>query len=103
MGETSILQYGLGVIGVEVAKLVIKKKNLKLVGVVDKLRFVGVDLGEALGIKNLGLRVLEDAANALKVHSPKVVLHATSSYIQDTYVQIAECIESGAHVISTCE
>jgi len=101
--EIRVLQIGLGAIGLEIAKLASKKRSLKMVGASDLMKHVGEDLGAVLGSGELGIKVIPDYRKALKEVKPDLVLHATSSYLQDIYEQIVDCVKEGANVISTCE
>lgn len=103
MKEIRVLQIGLGAIGLEVAKLASKKRGLKIVGASDLMKHVGEDLGTVLGSRESGIKVTPDYRKALKEVKPDLVLHATSSYLQDVYEQIVDCIKEGANIISTCE
>lgn len=103
MKEIKVLQIGLGAIGLEVAKLASKKRGLKIVGASDLMKHVGEDLGTVLGSRESGIKVTPDYRKALKEVKPDLVLHATSSYLQDVYEQIVDCIKEGANIISTCE
>jgi 4-hydroxy-tetrahydrodipicolinate reductase len=100
-----IALYGVGAMGTRIAKLLLKKKGVEITGVVDvdegKL---GKDLGEALDIdKHLGVKVSNNPDNVLSQVNADVVIHSTTSYLKQTYSQIALAIKNGANVISTCE
>ncbi|MCH8981002.1 hypothetical protein IH922_03175, partial [candidate division KSB1 bacterium] len=60
--QLKIVQYGLGPIGIEAAKLVLQKKRLKLVGGIDvDPDKIGVDLGAVLGLDSkLNISVSND-------------------------------------------
>jgi len=59
MKKIRVIQYGLGPIGISTARTILSKDNLKLVGAVDiDPAKVGKDLGELLGGKKLGLKVV---------------------------------------------
>lgn len=99
--------YGLGPIGVLIAKEVLKKKSLNLVATFDvDPEKIGKDLGDVLGMDEKTGIYVDDDANALdtlKNSGVKVVLHSTSTYLDKNYAQIVKCIEAGADVISTSE
>lgn len=103
MKELRVLHIGLGAIGLEIAKLASKKSGLKIVGASDLVRHVGEDLGALLGLGVMGVKVTSDYRKALKEAKPDIILHATSSYLQDVYEQIVDCVKEGVNVISTCE
>lgn len=103
--KIKIVQYGLGPIGMETAKEVLRRENLQLVGAIDIApEKNGRDLGELLGVKGpLGIRVSHDAGSVLLKNKPDVVLHTTQSLLKVVYPQLREIIQSGANVISSTE
>lgn len=103
MKELKVLHIGLGAIGLEIARLTLKKSGLRIVGACDLVKYVGEDFGTVLGGEKIGVRVSSDYRLALKEVKPDLVLHATSSYLQDVYEQLVDCVRAGANVISTCE
>ncbi len=103
MKELKVLHIGLGDIGLEIAKLASKKSGLKIVGACDLVKYVGEDFGVVLGGKKIGVKVSSEYRRVLKGEKPDLVLHATSSYLQDVYEQIVDCVKEGANFISTCE
>lgn len=105
MNEIRIVQYGLGPIGCEIAKLVLEKKNLRLAGGIDTdPEKSGRDIGKLLGLdRDIGVVVDRDASKVLSRVGADVVLHSTSSSLKGVRDQILSCIEAGANVISTSE
>lgn len=100
-----VIQCGLGVIGCSVARLVLEKKSLRLVGAVDTdPRFVGRDLGEVLELgRKLGIRVADKLSTVLEKKSADAVLHCTGSSFVGVYDQLAEIVRNGLHCVSSCE
>ncbi len=97
-----VVQFGLGSLGLEIVKAVYEKKWLKLIGAVDiDTSKLGKDAGMLALNKRLGIRV-SSMDQALKAR-PDIVLHATTSYLDDVYDQIFEIVSKGISVISTCE
>jgi 4-hydroxy-tetrahydrodipicolinate reductase len=97
--------YGLGSIGSLIAKHVITKPGIRLVGGIDiSTDKVGRDIGEVVGLgKSLDMSVVHDN-NAVEVlREADVVLHSTSTHLDKIYPQIVKCIKAGADVISTSE
>ena len=104
MAETRVVQYGLGPIGQELARLVVIRPGLALVGGIDTAPdLVGQELGEVLGLEPIGVLVSDDAEGVLAGSKPDVVLHATGSSLERVVPQIERAIKHGASVISTCE
>lgn len=105
MEEVKVVLYGVGAVGSLIAKSLLEKRGVKIVGAIDVARDkVGKDLGEILGLnKKLGITVSSDVDPVLSKTKPDIAIHATSSYLKDTYPQIASIIKNGVNVISTCE
>jgi len=99
-----IVQFGVGPIGVELAKYGLKKSGLKFVGAVDiDPKKVGTDLGEAVGGERIGVSITDDAKKLLARTKPDIVLHSTGSYLKEIKPQLLEIMRSGADIVSTCE
>ncbi len=97
--------YGVGWIGSSIARLLLTKKGVEIVGAVDFAQTkAGRDLGEIVEAeKSLGVKVTRDAGELFSTIKPDVVVHATSSYFRDVYPQLEEIVKHGANVVSTCE
>lgn len=102
--ELRVIQYGVGSIGAEIVRLLLEKRNVRLVGAVDcDPDKVGRDLGYVVGAgRDLDVRISDNAAEVLATEAD-VVIHSTSSYLADVEKQLFRCIEAGFNVISTCE
>ena len=96
----SVAQYGIGPIGAEIARLLLTKPWVKVVGAVDiDPNKIGKDLGEVIGLgRETGVRV----TSALE-GKPDVVCHSTGSRLRDVAGQLEELLARGCHVVSTCE
>ena len=105
MEKIRVVLYGIGAIGNRIARFLLEKEGVEIVGAVDIARDkVGKDLGDVLGInKRLGVIVSRDPKAVLSKACPDIVIHATSSYLKDVYPQIAPLAKYGVNVISTCE
>ncbi|MBX5321245.1 MAG: hypothetical protein QHH12_05780 [Candidatus Bathyarchaeota archaeon] len=105
MKEVKAVLYGVGAVGSLIAKSLLEKEGLKIVGAVDVAKDkVGKDLGEVLGLKGkLGITISNDVDKLFSATKADIAIHATSSYLRDTYHQIASLIKHGVNVISTCE
>jgi hypothetical protein len=92
--------YGFGSIGKLVAKLLLDRGH-EIVGVVDiDERVLGRDVGEVLGTSRVGVTVSSDVRS---LEAADVVVHATGSYLDRVYSQIASVVEMSINVVSTCE
>lgn len=105
MRNVKIVLYGIGAVGSMIAKFLLNKDGAEIVGAVDIAEEkVGKDLGEILGLeKKLGIKVTNDADALLSKTNPDIVIHTTSSFLKDTFPQIASIIKHGVNVVSTCE
>jgi hypothetical protein len=104
----TVVQYGLGPIGVETVRAVLEKSargRLKLVGAIDiDPAKVGKDVSEILGLPTpTGVRVSDHAEEVLRTTKPDLVLHTTSSFLEKIYPQLELCAQQGVHVISSSE
>jgi hypothetical protein len=105
MEKVRVVLYGVGVVGGMIAKFLLEKEGVDIVGAVDVAKDkVDKDLGEVLGIeRKLGVKVSDDADAVFSKVRADIAVHATSSFLKDTYSQIASIIKYGVKVISTCE
>lgn len=105
MREVSVVLYGVGAVGSLIASFLLEKEGMNIVGAIDIAKEkVGKDLGEILGLgRKLGIDVSEKVDSVLPKVKPDVVVHTTTSFLKDTYPQIASIIEHDVSVISTCE
>jgi hypothetical protein len=103
--EIRIIQYGLGPIGSAVARHVVERAGLELVGGVDiDPAKVGQDVGEVIRLgRPLGFPVTAKLAGVLARTEADVVLHTTSSYFDLFKDQVIEILEAGLDVVSTAE
>lgn len=100
----NILQYGVGAIGSEIAKLVLQRDGLNLIGALDLDESkIGRDLGDVIGIgRKLGIEITDNLQEILSIE-PDLVLHSTSSRLDEIIPQIEEILAGGVDVISTAE
>jgi hypothetical protein len=100
-----ILHYGLGPIGVRIARLVASRPNLLCVGAVDiDPSKVGQDVATVAGLgQRVGVTVQPELRTALTQEKPDLVLHATGSRLSSVLPQFLALAEAGLPVVSTCE
>lgn len=105
MDKIRVVLFGVGAVGAMIAKFLLGKQGLEIVGAVDVAKDkVGKDLGEVLGLgRNLDLKVSDNPDSLLSKVKADVAVHATSSYLKDVYSQIATIVKHGISVVSTCE
>ncbi|MBN1934234.1 MAG: dihydrodipicolinate reductase [Anaerolineae bacterium] len=104
-GTIRAVQFGLGPIGNAVARHVVEREGITLVGGVDiDPTKVGRDVGKVIGLaKPLGFAVSHTLADALAQSPADVVLHTTSSYFDLFKPQIINILQAGLNVVSTAE
>ena len=99
-----VVCYGLGPIGIGIARLALARAGVEVVGAIDlDPQKIGRDLGALVGAADAGVIVSGDAAATLADARPDVVLHATSSALAKVAEQLAQIAKAGAQVVSTCE
>lgn len=100
-----VVQFGLGPIGQELARLALERHSFELVGAIDiDPGKVGRDVGELLGLgRATGVVVRADAAAVLAETRPDCVLHTTGSYLDRVWPQLELIVRSGCNLVSTCE
>lgn len=102
-----VIQYGLGPIGAATARRVLSAEPfpLELVGAIDKdPAKAGLDVGELLGLqRETGVRISDDPQAVFADVNADLVLHATSSSLQNVQSQIKSCLRHYLHVISSTE
>jgi 4-hydroxy-tetrahydrodipicolinate reductase len=105
MDKIRVVCYGLGAVGSLIAKFLLEKKGVQIVGAIDIAKEkVGRDLGEVLGLNTkLDIAVSGDVERVMSKAKCDVVVHATGSYLKDVYEQIAPLARYRADGISTCE
>jgi len=105
MRKLRVALYGVGAVGSLIAKFLLKKEGVEIVGAVDIAKDkIDRDLGEVLGLeKKLEIKISADADALFSEVKADIAIHATSSFLKETYPQIASIIKHGIKVISTCE
>jgi len=100
-----VIHYGLGPIGLETARLVAGKNNLKIVGAVDIApELVGKDLGRILNLGyDLGVGVTDRAKELFDSVEADVVIHTAGSRISTIFAQLSDIVDAGLNVVSSAE
>ncbi|MDG6999449.1 MAG: dihydrodipicolinate reductase [Nitrososphaerota archaeon] len=97
-----VICFGLGPIGLSIARLAAKRRSIEIVGAVDTAPgLVGRDLGELLGIGGMGIMVQNNGHDLYR--KADIVLHATTSFLSSARSQLEEFCRNGVDVVSTCE
>jgi hypothetical protein len=100
-----VIQFGMGPIGLALAREVLGRSEMELVGVVDRSPgLAGHQLDEMLGPEAHRLpRVVPNLGDLPLPPQPRVVLHATGSRLEDVAPQLEEILSLGCHCVSSCE
>jgi len=103
--SVKVALYGVGAVSGLIAKALLQKKGVEIVSAIDIAEDkVGRDLGEVVGLsRKLGFKVVKDVREAFSRVKPDIVVHATSSSLEQVYPQISASLREGVSVISTCE
>ncbi len=101
----TVIQIGLGAMGKLITKLLLKRKNLHLKGVVDiDPQFNGKKLSHFFDITDDQDLIIEsDSEPIISKEKVDVVIIATSSSLEKISLIIKKAIQSGSNVISICE
>ncbi len=100
-----VLLLGTGQMGSAIARVVLEKPGLTLVGAYARRRErAGMDLGRAIGLgRDLGLPVRTELATAIEATRPHVAIQATCSRLVEAADEIITLLDHGVHVISIAE
>ena len=103
--KVKVALYGIGAVGSMIAKFLLEKDGLEVVAAIDVAKDkVGKDLSDVLRLsKKLGVNVSAGIDPVLSEKQADIAVHATSSYLKDTFQQLASIVEHGVNVVSTCE
>ena len=101
---TRVVCYGLGPIGLGIARLALARPGIEVVGAIDvDPEKAGRDLGELLAAPASGVAISADAVGTLAAARPDVVLHGTGSSLPRVAPQLRTIAEAGANIVSTSE
>jgi len=100
-----VLILGTGQMGTGIARLVLEKQGLRLVGAYGRRpERAGMDLGQAIGLgRDLGIPVSGDLSGVIEQARPHVAIQATCSRLNDAMDEITTLLRHGVHVISIAE
>ena len=99
-----VAQWGLGAMGQGVAKVILAKQGLELVGAFDiRPELAGKDVGEVLGVELAGVVVSDDPASILDPAKVDVITIATTSWVAKQLPDLKRIISAGINVVSIAE
>lgn len=102
--QLGVVHYGLGPIGIEVARLVAQRGDLRSASALDlDPKLLGRALSTVIGAGPATVFVTDDTEAALGAGGAQVVAHCTGSSLERIAPQLLACIGSGLSVVSTCE
>ena len=100
-----VLVLGTGQMGSAIARLVLDKPGLDLVGAYGRRASrAGTDLGRAIGLeRDLGIAIEADLDGLITRTRPHVAIHATCSRLADAWTELSSLLRHGVRVISIAE
>ena len=100
-----VLILGTGQMGSGIARLVLEKPGLQLIGAYGRrAERAGMDIGRAIGLdRDLGIPLGVELSSLIEQTQPHVAIQATCSRLDDAKEEITMLIEHGVNVISIAE
>lgn len=101
----NVLQIGFGPMGQLITKLLLKRENINLRGIIDIAPdLAGKKLGELIEDTTAPDMIIEsDLEKVLEEEDVDVAIVATTSFLGKIGSTIMKCLEAGANVVSLCE
>lgn len=107
MENIKVIIWGFGAMGSGMAKMLVNKKGVEIVGVCDKAEHrVGKDMYEVIGVKSEGYKpviIKDNIEEIVKNTKADVALLATDSFTRGAFDKIKFILENKINVISTAE
>ena len=100
-----VVQWGLGAMGGGIARLVLEKPGLELVGAISRrAELKGKDLGEVLDIgRQAGVAVTDEPETILDAARADVVVLSSTSWAREQAPDLRRAIEAGVNCVSIAE
>ncbi len=99
-----VVQWGLGAMGQGVAKLILEKEGLELVGAVDiRADLEGKDICKVIGGEPTGVTITTDPAALLASTNADVVTITTTSWVKQQLPDLKTILSAGVNVVSIAE
>ncbi len=100
-----VLVLGSGQMGSGIARLVLEKQGLELVGVFGKRpERAGMNVGRVIGLEHdLDLRISADLIATIHQAEPHLAIQATCSKLSEAMAEIDPLVRRGIHVVSIAE
>ncbi|MDP4109592.1 MAG: saccharopine dehydrogenase NADP-binding domain-containing protein, partial [Bacillota bacterium] len=107
MREVRVVIWGFGAMGSGMARMLIEKKGVEIVGVCDRnAARAGKDMYEYLGVERKGRKAVTITKEPEKVITEKccdVLLLATDSFTKSAFERLKFCLEKKVNVITIAE
>jgi 4-hydroxy-tetrahydrodipicolinate reductase len=103
--KVRVILWGLGNMGSIMAKALLKKEGVKIVGAIAKRKEKGgKDLGKLLNFdEELKIKVTNDAKSLFETTKADILFHCTTSFVKQAYDQIKLALEKKINVITIAE
>jgi hypothetical protein len=100
-----VLLLGTGHMGAGIARLILNKPGLELVGAYGRrVHRAGLDIGEAIGLdRTLGIPISVDLERVISETRPEIAIQATCSTAMDALSEISTSLGHGVNVITIAE
>lgn len=96
--------WGFGAMGSGIARNILSKYELNLVGVHDMRReYIGKDVGELLGLEKIDVKVYDNPMEMIDETNPDLVVIATHSFVDVVKDQILSVIKKNVNVVTIAE
>ncbi|WP_130807221.1 2,4-diaminopentanoate dehydrogenase [Senegalia massiliensis] len=106
MQKIKVIIWGFGAMGSGMAKMLLKKKGVEIVGVCDRNeKRVGKSMFEVLGVENKDHNevIINSDIESVMGTKPDIALVATDSFTEKTFPKLKQLLENKINVISTAE
>lgn len=106
MENVKVILWGIGAMGSGMAKMLLDKKGVDIVGVCSRRSHVGENLFDVVEIDPAGrapIMVTNDIDSLVKEKSADIVLISTDSFTKDSFEKVKKVAENGINVISIAE
>ncbi|MFD3156436.1 2,4-diaminopentanoate dehydrogenase [Haloimpatiens sp. FM7330] len=105
MEKVKVISWGLGAMGSGIAKMLTNKKDVEIVGAVDKAPFkIGKDLGEVLKLgRKMDVEVKSEFKDVIKDNKADIVILAIDSFVKNVFPCIKEIVENKMNCITIAE
>ena len=106
MRNVKVAIWGFGAMGRGAAAMLLKKKGVEIVGIINRKTDVGKEMHEVLGVPkgdNPEIIITNDVASVIKEKSCDVVISATDSFTKDAFDKIKLILENKINCVSIAE